>query len=56
MNETQAELEERVAHLEKCILEDKPVGAAKEMTRRDYIVAGVITAVFFLLVVGGAFL
>ncbi len=56
MNETEKELEERINYLEKCILEDKPVGAARQMTKKDYITAGIITALFFVLVIGGAFL
>ena len=56
MNETDKALEERVAHLEECMLTDKPVGAAEPMTKRDYIIAGALTAAFLLLVIGGAFL
>ena len=50
------ELYERVCQLEECILEDKPVGAAREMTKKDYIIAAAVTAVFLVIVIGGAFL
>ena len=56
MNETEQELEKRVEHLEECILGNKPVGAARQMTGRDYIIAGAVTAAFLLMVIGGAFL
>ncbi len=56
MNETEKELEKRIDYLEKCILENKPVDIAVQMTKKDYITAGIITAVFFILVIGGAFL
>lgn len=56
MNETEKELEKRIDYLEKCILEDKPAGAARQMTKTDYITAGIITAVFLILVIGGAFI
>ncbi|MDE6849336.1 MAG: hypothetical protein K2J44_08335, partial [Ruminococcus sp.] len=56
MNETEKELEKRIDYLEECILEEKPVGATRQMTKTDYITAGIITAVFFIIVIGGAFL
>ena len=53
---TDKELYDRVCYLEECIMEDKPVGAAREMTKKDYIVAAAVTAVFLAAVIGGAFL
>lgn len=56
MDETEKELQKRIDYLEECILENKPVGSAKQMTKADYITAGIITVVFFIIVIGGAFL